>query len=565
MDRITKNLLSDFAKEHSLQSLSEEETFEHFTAYLVTTIHYNETFSPDLVTTGPGEIGIDGIAILVNGMLIEDPYEIDDLANNNSYVDATIVFVQTERSQKFDMAKAGHFGFAVQDFFSETPQLNQNQTIQLKRRIMDQILRHSSKFRRGNPQCFLYYVTTGNWNHDHNLSARKKSVENDLQSLGLFRNVSFEYVDASYLQKLYRDSQNAITKEIVFTYRTTVPDLPNVEQSYLGLLQVSEFLKLIENSNQEILATIFYDNVRHWQEWNQVNTEIKETLYDQNQQVYFPLLNNGITIVARSLIPTGNKMVLEDYQVVNGCQTSFVLHETRNYLRDDLLVPLRLIATRDAQVRNSIIKATNRQTQVTDDQFFALTEFPRKLENYFPTFEGNKKLYYERRSRQYSAVQGIEKVRVISMTMLIRAFASMFLEIPHRTTRNYKELLKSIGADIFNPDHNLDMYYVAGYAHYRLEYLFRSQHLKAELKPARYHLLMAFRRLASDKTKLPNNFNARQMKPFCENLMEILWDEEAYKEKFDRATEVIAKIAYGNYNRDHIRTETFTKKVLEHT
>jgi hypothetical protein len=106
------------------------------------------------------------------------------------------------------------------------------------------------------------------------------------------------------------------------------------------------------------------------------------------------------------------------------------------------MIPLRLIATQDEEIKNSIIHATNRQTQVSDDQFFALTEFPKKLEAYFPTFEANRKLFYERRPGQYNSVTDIERVRIVNMTMLVRAFSSIFLALPHRTTRNYKALLQ---------------------------------------------------------------------------------------------------------------------------
>jgi DDE domain/AIPR protein len=49
-------------------------------------------------------------------------------------------------------------------------------------------------------------------------------------------------------------------------------------------------------------------------------------------------------------------------------------------------------------VMESIIIATNRQTEVTADQFFALRPFAKKLELYFRTFESDKQLYYERRA-----------------------------------------------------------------------------------------------------------------------------------------------------------------------
>ncbi len=172
-------------------------------------------------------------------------------------------------------------------------------------------------------------------------------------------------------------------------------------------------------------------------------------------------------------------------------------------------------------VKNQIIKATNRQTEVTEDQLFALSDFPKKLEVYFPTFDGHKKLYYERRSRQYNVMSDIEKVRVINMTTLVRAFASFFLDLPHRTSRNYKLLLKTIGTDIFNKEHKLEMYYLAAYAHYRLEYLFRNQVLPPELKPARYHLLMAYRKLANPDN-MPKHFNSHEMTAYFGHIRTLI-------------------------------------------
>lgn len=51
---------------------------------------------------------------------------------------------------------------------------------------------------------------------------------------------------------------------------------------------------------------------------------------------------------------------------------------------------------------NQIIKATNRQTEVTDEQLIALNEFHRRLEAFYASYSGARRLYYERRSKQYS-------------------------------------------------------------------------------------------------------------------------------------------------------------------
>lgn len=557
MDRITKSLLQEFVAENDLETLQEDTAFEHFSGYLTTSSHYSESFSSDDIAVGAGgDCGIDCISIIVNGSFVTEPEEIQDLEDTNGYLDVHFIFVQAERSISFESAKIGQFGFGVTDFFAEQPSLPQNDHVKLFSRITNEIYSRSGRFKKGNPRCDLYYVTTGRWVDDTNLVVRKNAIVEDLENLNIFRKVSFDCIGADEIQQLYRDSKNTITTEVTFSERTVIPEMPGVEQAYIGLLPAPEFLKLVQNTNEEILSSIFFDNVRDWQEWNPVNSEMKLTLENSDAKVYFPLLNNGVTIVAKRIHPTGNKFSIEDYQIVNGCQTSYVLYEMRENISEQVMIPVRLIATQDESIKNSIIKATNRQTPVTEEQLFALSDFPKKLETYFPSFDGRKKLYYERRSRQYNAMDGIEKVRVINMTALVRAYAAMFLELPHRTTRNYKALLKTIGTDIFHSEHRIELYYVAAYAHYKLEYLFRCQALPSDLKAARYHILLGFR-LLTDSSALPR-FNSNEMRRYCEQLMEILWDDNKCRDIFQSSSDIVQQVAAGNMHRDNIRTEPFT-------
>jgi hypothetical protein len=560
MDRITKSLLTEFVNQNELVSLPEETAFEHFTGFLVTSRHFTENFPTEDIHVGSGgDCAIDTISIIVNGCLVTEPEEIEDLANTNGYLDVTLIFCQAERSESFSTAKIGQIGFGIEDFLSDTPTLPQNEGIKHRAAILNEIFSRSSKFKKGNPQCYIYYCTTGRWMDDQSLVARRDAVKNDILALSLFRKVEFECIDAERIQTLFRQTKNAISTEVNFPERTVLPELPGIEQAYIGFLSSIEYLKLIENSDEEIITSLFYDNVRHWQEWNPVNSEIKSTIENDNQKIYFPLLNNGVTIIAKRIIPTGNKFVLEDYQIVNGCQTSFVLHETREKLNSSILIPIRLVSTDNADIKNSIIKATNRQTEVPEEQLFALSDFPKKLESYFPTYDGNKKLYYERRSRQYSSESGVEKIRVVNMTMLVRSFASFFLGYPHRTTRNYKALLKSIGGEIFGKDHCLEMYYVSAYANFKLDQLFRAGFLDSNLKPARYHFLFLLR-LIIHKENLPRP-NSNEMKRLCDTFMNILWDENKTKELLTKCAEIIYVAADGNLHRDFIRTEPFTDAI----
>jgi hypothetical protein len=308
-----------------------------------------------------------------------------------------------------------------------------------------------------------------------------------------------------------------------------------------------------------MLKGIFYDNVRDWQDFNPVNSEMRETLSSDSVRSRFALMNNGVTIIAKTLRSTANKFYMEDYQIVNGCQTSHVLHDQRLVLNDSVMVPLRLIATRDEDVIASIIKATNRQTEVREEQLLALSEFQKKLEAYFAAFDDSERLYYERRARQYNNVAGIEKTRIVTPGSLIRSFASMFLEEPHRATRSYRRILDRVGTDIFAPTDKLEPYYVAALAAYRLEYLFRNQFLDGKYRGARYEILLALR-LAEIPAPLPR-MNSHELERLCKAFISKLWDPVASEALFRKAAEDVLFVALGDLDEAPLRTEPFTEAI----
>jgi len=445
------------------------------------------------------------------------------------------------------------------DFFKETPTLPRNEQVIEAAAIMNAIYARSSKFTRGNPVCRLYYVTTGKWVGDANLLARRQTVLDDLNGTRLFREVDFIPLDADAVQRLYNQSKNAIARDFTFANRTLIPEMPGVTEAYLGFLPASEFLSLLRDDSGVLLKTIFYDNVRDWQDYNAVNSEIRQTLAAQAQRKRFALMNNGVTIIAKTLRATGNRFHIEDYQIVNGCQTSHVLYDQRTTLDDSVIIPLRLIATQDDEIIASIVKATNRQTQVKEEQLLALNDVQKKLEAYFASFSEPRRRYYERRSRQYNTTPGIEKTRIVTLTNLIRAYAAFVLNEPHRTTRNFKALLDKVGTSIFGADHRPESYYAAASALYRLESLFRNGSIDAKYKPARYHILMAARLLASPGN--PPRPNSNEMAKFADELTEKLWDQTVAERLFTDAVAVVDEMAGGDLHRDNIRTQPFTEAV----
>ncbi len=361
----------------------------------------------------------------------------------------------------------------------------------------------------------MFYATTGKWVGDTHLQARIDAVRADLLDTGLFRDVTFVPIGAEGLQKMYQKSRYAISAEFTFDKRITVPDVRRVSESHFGFVPWSEFRKLIIDDNDKLVDGLFFDNVRDWQGYNAVNSDIKDTLGSAARE-RFVLMNNGVTIIARTVQPTGNKFTIEDYQIVNGCQTTNVLFDQRSSLDDTVWIPLRLIITKDEDVTNAIIKATNWQTQIKEEQLFALQQFPKNLEAYFSSFPISQRLYFERRSRQYESLS-IEKTRVISFDGMIRAFAAMFLNDPHRTTRNFKAIKGRLGVDIFAKDQKMEPYYASALTLYMLDFFFRNKHIESKYKPAKFHIMLASRILIAGY-EMPV-FTANKMERYCQEIL----------------------------------------------
>ena len=548
--------------EHELSKLPHDKQFEHLAAFITVRRHYTgETFDTDEIHMGGGgDTGLDAVAILVNGSLVTDVEALSEHVDLSGHLDVSFIFVQADRGSSFDGKKVSDFGFGVKDFFDPNPKLTRNQAVKEVAAIMETLYNKGTRFRPGNPVCQLYYVTAGTWLGDKDLEARRKTVENDLRSLQIFREVSYTCLGAEGVQQYYRQTKNAVTREFTFSNRTLLPEIQGVTEAYIGYIPLSQFISIIQDESGELLGSIFFENVRDWQGYNaDVNEEIRGTILSDHKD-RFVIMNNGITMITRALrLLRRDRFQIEDFQIVNGCQTTHVLFEHAGKADDSVLIPLRIVATQDDDVIKSIIKGTNRQTKVEDDQFFALTDFAEHLEDYFQTFPEQHRLYYERRSGQYLRMSH-HTTRIVPHRTLVRAVGSMFMEVPHQTIRRYQSLRESIGRDIFAKGQRLEPYYVSALALYKLEVNFRMERLDRKLMPARFHILLAMRYLANPAQK--PRMNSYEMEKYCDEIKNILWDNAKADALCAKAAKIVEKVANGNLKNDNVRTQPFTEGVI---
>ena len=552
MDLVTQSLLASFRQEESLPDEIDEPTvFEHFVNFISVSSEYSDEFDVEDIHTGGGDdLGIDGIALLANATLVSDLAEIDDLAGANRYLEIDIVCCQAKSGGSFSGSEISNFFFGVKDLFSTEPALPRNSRVTEKESLIRAVYKKSPLFKRGNPNLRMFYATTGKWQDDVKLSARIENEKETLSDLNIFGNIVFEALDARALQRLYANAKNRLSRSIEFASKITLPALAGIKESYLGYLPADQYLKLITDDTGNIIKGLFYDNVRDFQGDNPVNLEIAETLKTQEQQLFI-LMNNGVTIVSDSIDKTGDVFTVEDYQVVNGCQTSHVLYNNRDLLTSSVHIPVKLIVSQDSDVKNRIIKATNRQTPVKTEELTALTDFQKSLEDYYAAAKGDCQLFYERRSQQYKSTVGIEKIRVVTISNQIRSFASMFLGLPHQASRYYGTLLKSIESKIFVPGHPPIAYYASALALYRLEALIRRRQINSVYRPFKYHLI-AIARMQIAGLELPS-MTSNRFERYCQPIVNTLKDEKKCLDSYKKAIGILDGILLGSFERDRAK------------
>lgn len=564
MDRITKQLLNDFLTSQEISENNESNAFEQFCNYTILSNEYNKTFDVNSITVGSGgDTAIDGIAIIVNGHLIEDVDEIDDLLSSNGSLDVTYIFIQSKTSSNFDTHAINAFYFGVSDFFLEKPRLPRNSDVIRYSELSEYLLSKASEFKE-NPKCKMFYITTGIVNEDNNITAITEASKETLTSYNLFESIEHNILGANELGKLYRKSKNPISAQFVFSNKITLPEVEGIDEAYYGVLPLSEFKKLLVDDNGHI-KSVFDDNVRDFQGGNNpVNKSISDTLTGENAGL-FSVLNNGVTVVANSIKTSANSLTILDYQIVNGCQTSNVLFENINSNELDLLsIPLRLIVTQNDEVKSKITVSTNNQTAIKKEQLSAMSDFQKNLEHYYSSIEGDGKLYYERRAKQYNSDSTVIKRRIITIPNQIKSYSSMFSKNPHMVTTYFGTLVKKMGAEgsnIFEPDHQFSPYYMAGLAYYKLDTLFISGEIDKRFRKVKFYLTMLVPMIASEGAFPPLN-SQRKAEAFCEPIIKKLLDEQKCKRIFEAAVTIIERSGAAIDDKQSLKSKKMTEEII---
>ena len=574
-DLVLEGFVKDFSGARGLSHLESSDLFEAFvTSAIFRKYHQTDItdFEDGVLVGGSGDGGLDAVGIIVNGRPARTKEDVEFFFENLRRLDVEFVFVQAKTSTNFSAEEIGNFAFGVEQFFQAVlgsePKIGFNSEVQqlvdLTRDIYSQSIRMQE-----NPKCFIYYATTGKWTDASDPSGRLSYGVVQLRKLNIFSNVKATPVDAELLKTTYRELERGVVTEVEFNRTAVFPRIEGVDDAYIGLLSGNEFIELVSTDDGQLNRELFFDNVRDFQGHNPVNSEINHTLADAQLRYNFPLLNNGVTIVAREIKRKGDIFTISDFQNVNGCQTSHILFQNKSNIDAATFIPVKLVATRDRQVIVEVIKATNRQTVVLPEALESLTPFHKELEDFYTIRESNRDLssrfYYERRSKQYAS-DNINPRNIVTLTGQIKSFIGMFLNEPHSHPRYYGELLRAYEGRLFASDHKPDPYYASGIALLTVEKWLNSRPTERDIRSYKHQLLMVLRNLISGPD-IPR-LNSSAISGYSLKIVDALGDPIRIDKECKRAAELLRATLLkvgtrrGERNPPH-RLRAFTERLLD--
>ena len=320
------------------------------------------------------KFGIDGISIILQGEVCTDVDQAETTLSVGKNHSVEFHFFQAKTSEHCDYGDVTKFLDAVVDFFEEGKLAKSPQVDDL--RACKELIYSSPT--RNNPNIRCFFCTTGTGEISDPIRQLISANKKHMTELSIFSDIEISVHGAQSLQDGYRSATNSISATFDFPNALTLPNHPSVDEAFIGVVSASELLKpaILPGPNQDedkMNRAVFYDNIRDFNPQSEINQTILAELEDGAEQS-FVFKNNGVTVVAREISRKSNTFHLEDYQIVNGCQTTNVLFLVRDKI-EGVNVPLRLIGSKDSDFVSTIIVGTNKQNEVREDQFWALLPF----------------------------------------------------------------------------------------------------------------------------------------------------------------------------------------------
>lgn len=550
---VVREALVEFARKSGIVDEKPDRIFEHFATYHV--LHSAGLDEFDItaaLVAGEYDTQLDAAAILINGELVTDAATIDRRlaeAIDGEPFDVRFLFAQATMSARFPSDKVALFTNGILNFFLPETKLRQSDSLIRVRALKAKVLAAIATLGHEAPTADVYVVWPGTWTtegHSEHATGVAEAALDTLKATKLVSTVNFHRIDSTRLQSLIVDDAVSNKGEITLTGMVELPDVAGVSFGCIGFVPALDYLACLVGGdpradNARLRDDVFHGNVRAFLgPEERVNRHIRESIAagEGSAQGEFALRNNGVTIIAEGCerIAGTNCLKLINFQVVNGCQTSHVLFHARKQLTPALQVPIKITATKDAEIAQNIILGLNRQTQIDELQILSRNDFVRRLKRHLDVASAPQPLWidkirspmilFERRTGEFRHVPEAHWARIVTMQEMMQAYAAAFLESPHAVHEGGKAyLVRQVPARMFADDHDVGFYFAAGLLLWRARLAFPSAR-DWHAFPAKHHLVFALRTLADSQKGCPAGRRDGEAHEYLKAIRQTLTDDK---------------------------------------
>lgn len=423
---VAKSIMEQEKNERAA-AMKEDDYFELFAIQLIMKKYdLDDQEIEDGLTDGANDGGCDGLYLFVNNDLIHD--DNTDVEKYKKGVDVSLHIIQCKNTTGFSEDTIMKWKTLSENLLSL-----ENDYSKYRQRYSERVLEKMELFRniylnliRKSPKLFIYYhYATFSTEVHPNLLEQASELEKNTKRLFPAASVAVEFITSEKIVELFNAHKN---EERLLTCKEVMN--ASEEQEYIALTTLPNYYRFITDDEGKLVRHIFEYNVRDYQGKVAVNKQIAETLENGIKQEDFWWLNNGVTILAKSVQQqSGKHLSITEPEIVNGLQSSSEIYSyfTRDKSKldqDDRALLVRIIVPKTEESRDHIILATNSQTSIPKSSLRATDIIHRNIEQYFKS----KGLYYDRRKNYYKNL-GMPIDKIISIPFLSQCLMSTILAL----------------------------------------------------------------------------------------------------------------------------------------
>ena len=502
MHLVTKSYFDNFVNEFAAP-FDRDKNFEAFANYCVfSKFSADKVEVVDLIYEG-ADPGIDGAMLFLDDRAVFSADELREILHGSRReFHVKVVLTQVKSSESWKKLEIDSFVAAVSDLLSDAPAQPHAPYLADFRTMFQAVFENIGRVRNGRPDLGAYFLSAASDTNATEILAAFSVGKKALAALGYFHAVDYVMAHREVLHELWLGAQGSVEAQLPTVGYVAFPAAPSINNAYVATVHARDFIDtVLKNPDGTARKKLFEENVRDFLGVDtEVNSEISQTLSDADKRLRFGLMNNGVTIVASVVRPSGQSIFLRDFQIVNGCQTSNILVSRDLDIDHGVSLMVKLIEASDPVVIDDIVRATNRQSKVEDAQFVSTLAVLRDLENYFDARGKDEagRLYFERRTGQYGP-ENIPAVRIFDIPELARCYAAVFMMRPDLASRYPNRLTGDLLNEVFKPGIPEEYYYAACFAHYRLRMLVGNKRFDQRYSKLRWHLMCAASKLSGAK------------------------------------------------------------------